>query len=176
MGEENLTGGGEFNDIMASLKSAGYQPEVVEDSSFSAFKGSYICRIESCSRQKGLSKRDGKPYDFISLSLQVAEVVSGDPAINRYIKKNYNWEDKGVKKFLNDMFTAGLDAINASTDAELEMFLATLTDKLVNVSAWVGNEWTDKSGKVHEAGNQMSKIVKEFKVKKAKVEGEAVPF
>ena len=74
------------------------------------------------------------------------------------------------------MFTSGIDTDNVNNDPELVMFLPTLIDKLVNVSAWIGNEWTDDSGKVHSAGSQMSKIVKEFKGKKAAVAGESVPF
>ena len=161
--------GNTFGDIMATLKKSGYIPEAIEDSGFEPFKGRYIARIDSCGRIRGISKRTGEPYDFVSLQLQIVEVVEGDNAINRYLKRNYNWDNDGIKDLMNDLFTAGLDQCNSNTDEEFEIFLSSLTDKLVKVSAWTWTPERTRDGvdiPIEERKTyQHSKIVKSFRIK-----------
>ncbi len=163
-----------MTDVLKSLRDAGYQPEIIEDSSFEAFKGHYICVVDEASRITGTAKNTGNPYDFISVKMKVAEVVDGDNAVNRRIDRNYNWDEAGLKKLLNDLHTAAIEC-TATSDEEIVAFLPMLKDKVVKVSAWASKEWTTKEGKVIPGGKQASRIVNKFKSKSDK-STEAVPF
>lgn len=172
-----------FGDIMESLKKEGYEPEIQEDSSFEPFNGKYVARISECGRKKGISQKNNSPYDFISLKLEIVEVVQGDKAVGRRLDKIYSMDNVGVKKFMNDLYTAKIDNCNSSTDEEFEQFLPTLVDKLVNVSAWArpkqtkgadGN-WTES---VPKEMKQWFKIVATLKLKSGidTTKSNSVPF
>jgi len=167
-----------MSDIYADLLAQGYKPEENSDS-FEPVNGKYICRIDTCGRQSGTSQKTGNAYDFYALSMQVVEIIDGDKAMNRYLKLNYNNDTEGVKKLLNDLFTAGI-ILSAKSQEEMDSELATLTDKTLNVRAWSrvkqrkeGDTWVDD-----ESGEkkQFCKVVKTFgKAKTEKVSGN-VPF
>lgn len=172
-----------FGKIMDSLKKENYTPSKIEDVSFEPFTGKYIARIMECGRKMGISQRSGEPYDFISLKLEVVEVKEGDKAIGRRLDKIYNMDDTGVKKLMDDLFTAGITDCNASTTEEFMIFLGTLTDKLVNVSAWSRPKQVKNpdTGNWEEAipreNKQWFKIVATLKLKDGEsVKTEKVPF
>ncbi len=169
-----------MGDILKELLDSGYKPEVNEDAEFEPVKGKYVCRIDSAGRVRGESKLDGAPYDFYTISTQVIEVIDGDKATNRFLKLRYNADADGVKKLLNDLFTAGI-GIEAHNQEELDTFLATLKDNTLNIRAWVWIPEKDRSGNIIPEENrvpyQQVKIVKEFKgkTKASKVTSE-IPF
>ena len=159
-----------MNDILKSLIDAGFTPEIVEDTSdFTPITGKYICRIDSAGRVTGKSERTGNDYDFRSLNLQVVEIIEGDKATNRFLKINYNNDAEGIKKLLNDLFTADVK-LGVSSDTELDEALPLIKDKTVNVRCWVwapdktreGNPIPEDQRKSY----QQVRIVKEFKGKK----------
>lgn len=166
-------------DVLKMLQDAGFKPEVVEDVSFEPLHGKYVCRIDDAGRNKGKSDRTGNEYDFRSMSMQVVETISGDKGENRFLKRNYNVDEEGMKKLLNDFHTAGIE-VTAKNDEELDAFLMTLKDKTINASAWVTKEFVSKqTGKTIPGGKQAVRIVNKFKSKGDKSDNKAstkVPF
>ncbi len=167
-------------DILQGLRNAGFNPTPVEDEGgFEPVKGKYICRIDSAGRKKGTSDRTGNDYDFRTIKLQVAEIIEGDRATNRFFDRAYNIDEEGTKKLLNELFTSGI-TLNATNDVELDAELETLVDKTMNIRAWIGakrvkqgDEWVEVEPK---ESVQMIKIVKNFGGKKADTIKSSVPF
>lgn len=160
-----------MEDVLKKMRETGLvEKENEDDGGFKPVKGEYICRIDSAGRITGDSKKTGEPYDFRTLKMQVAEIVSGDKATNRFFDRAYNPDEQGTTKLMNDLFTAGIDTKAVNSDTELDEFLGTLKDKTMCVRAWVapkrkkeGDEWVNVEPKEDV---QMIKIVKEFKAKK----------
>lgn len=150
---------GSFEEIMKNLKDSGFQPEIQEDGSFEPFTGKYVARITECGRKTGVSKNTGNAYDFISMKLEIVEHKEGAKAIGRRLDKIYSMDDKGMKALMNDLFTAGINNCNSSSEEEFGMFLSTLTDKLVNVSCWA----RPKSVKDPTSGAWVEAVPKEMK-------------
>ena len=155
-------------DILSDMKKAGYEPKE-NTNEFAPVKGSYICRIDSAGRLQGNSKASGEPYDFRTINMQVAEVVGGDKATNRYLKLMYNPDERGVTRLMDDLFTAQIDTKAVNSDTELDSFLETLKDKTMCISAWKapkmrkeGEEWVEVEPKEYV---QKLKVLKEFKNK-----------
>ena len=169
-----------MEDVLKSLVDAGFKPEIVEEGGFEAITGKYICRIDKAGRMTGISEKSGNGYDFRTISLQVSEILDGDKATNRFLKLSYNPDANGTKRLLNDLFTAGIE-ITAKSDAELDEFLPTLTDKTMNIRAWVWTPEKDRDGnpipEELRVPRQMLKVVKEFKSKgKSKSKDTNIPF
>jgi len=80
---------------------------------------------------------------------------------------------------MNDMFTAGI-TLEAKSDAELDVALEGLKDKLVNVRCWVWVPDKDRNNNPipegDRKGRQQVKIVKEHGKGKASTGGNSVPF
>ncbi len=155
-------------DILQGLRNAGFNPTPVEDDGgFEPVTGKYVCRIDSAGRKTGEGKKGH--YDFRTIKLQVAEIVEGDVATNRFFDKVYNIDEEGTKKLLNDAFTANIE-LKATTDDELDTELPTLVDKTMNVRCWVWTPTKDRDGNEIAVENrtpyQQCKVVKEFKGKK----------
>ena len=157
-----------MGDILKDLIDSGYKPELNKDDDFKPVTGKYVCRIDSAGRVQGESKRDGAPYDFYTLSTQVVEVIEGDKATNRFLKLRYNADAEGMKKLLNDLFTAGIALETSSQDA-FDAALAGLKDNTLNIRAWVWTPDKDRSGNPIAEENrvpyQQIRITKEFKGK-----------
>ena len=167
-------------DILEQLRQAGFTPQENEDKGFEPVNGKYICRIDSAGRQTGNSKKTGEPYDFFAVNVQVAEIVDGDKATNRFLRLRYNPDADGIKKLLNDLFTAGI-AIEAKTEEELAIELELLKDKTLNIRAWAWTPEKDRQGNVIPEENRVAfqqlRVVKAFtgKNKPETIEGN-VPF
>jgi hypothetical protein len=119
------------------------------------------------------------------MKLEVVEHKEGAKAIGRRLDKIYSFDDKGIKALMNDLFTAGINNCNSTSDEEFAMFLSTLTDKLVNVSCWARpKSIKNAEGKWEEAVpkemKQWFKIVATLKLKggegTAKVDNNNPPF
>lgn len=155
-----------MSDIMGQLREAGFEPQIVEDGGgFSPITGKYQARIDSLGRVQGESKKDGTPYDFYSLAIQVVEILEGDKATNRFLKLTYNNDGEGVKKLLNDLMTAGI-TVSAKSDEELASELEGLKDKVVSVRCWVWTPDKDRAGNELAPENrkafQQIRVVKGF--------------
>lgn len=157
-----------MQDILKKLRESGFKPEVNEDKGFEPVNGKYVCRIDSAGRVQGKSPKTGDDYDFYSVNAQVIEIVDGDKATNRFLRLRYNNTEDGIKKLLNDLFTAGIEA-GADSQDELDTALPQLTDKTMNIRAWVWRPDKDMQGNPipeDERRNLQSlRVVKEFKGK-----------
>ena len=152
---------------MSITELAGYKPEVMtDDVDFKPLKGAYVARIDKIEHRTGNSKSSGEPYDFYAIKLQVTETIDGDKGTNRYIDKTYQNDQEGLKKFINDLYTANLNYDTSSDDA----FLTSLTmnkDKSVKIRCW----HYEKNGTQY----QNVKVINDFKAQKAK-KADKVPF
>lgn len=148
-------------------------PETITDeSAFKPINGAYVCRVEALEHVVGVSKKNNEPFDFYSLNTQVTEVMEGDKGVNRYLKKTYQNDEKGIKKLRDEMFTASLsELLDFSNSETLDASANLIKDKTINVRAWnpakvilnkETGEWEvpDKDVRV-----QRIKVVKEFKLK-----------
>ena len=156
-----------MTDILKAMREAGFEPEVNQDSSgFEMINGSYVARIEEAGRKAGKSAKSGNDYDFRTIKLQVVEVIKGDKAMNRYLDMTYNLDEKGMKRLIGDLFTAGIEC-NATNDAELDELLTTLKDKTMNIRCWVWTPTKDREGNAlaeeDRKSYQQIKVVKELK-------------
>lgn len=173
-----------MDDILKGLMEAGFSPIENEDSSgFEPITGKFICRIDHAGRKEGTSKKNGQPYAFRVIKLQVASIIDGDKATNRFLDMTYNIDVEGTKRLLNDLFTAGIN-VKAGSDAELDGILEGLKDKTMNVRCWVWTPDTTKDGQPipesERKGRQQIKIVKDFSksapTKSKGKKSDSVPF
>jgi hypothetical protein len=169
-----------MSDILKDLLANGYMPEINKEDDFRPINGKYICRLDTAGRVKGESKKDGSPYDFYSVSVQVVEVVEGDKATNRFLKLRYNADTEGMKKLLNDLFTAGITADTSSQEA-FDAALSGLKDNTLNIRAWVWSPEKDRDGNQIAEENrkeyQQLRVVNSFKGKgKSTVAKSDIPF
>lgn len=148
--------------------------KILDKNEFLPLKGAYLCRVDALEHRAGNSKKDGEPYDFYSLKLQVKETVEGDKGNNRFLDKIYSNDEKGITALRNDMFTAGLlEILNFTSNETLDSTSMLIKDKMVKIRAWnpakvtksASGEWEvlDKEDRV-----QRFKIVAEFELKGSK--------
>ena len=179
MGEENVLNSNPFDpatDFFGELKD--YKPEEVkDDNEFKPLKGSYVCRVAKLTHNIGTSQKDGNPYDFYSLNMQVVETIDGDKGENRYLNKRYQNNNDSLKKMMNDLFTAGIEFNNTSRE-EFDLSLTNAIDKQVRLRAW---SWTPEKTMGGEpipeeqrTPIQFTKIIKEFK--KSTTKSSEAPF
>ena len=176
MPEETLSPFDPTEDFFGTLQD--YKPETNEDGIFNPITGRYVARIARLTHNIGVSTSTNEPYDFYALNLQVKEIIDGDKAVNRYLSKRYNNNPDGLKKLMNDLFTAGLEFDKTSRET-FDLGLSGLVDKLLNIRCWVWTPEKDRAGNIipEDERNPIQQfvIVKEFKGKKSST-GEAIPF
>lgn len=153
-----------------------FTPEEINDESiFKPLKGAYECRIDRLEHVQGTSEKTGDPYDFYSMSLEIISITEGDKGVGRYLKRNYNNDNEGIKKLLNDMFTSGIELDRSSQEA-LDASLSSAKDKIVKVRAWVWTPEKTRDGQPiaeeDRVGIQQIKIVKEFRLGKGGKKGD----
>ncbi len=156
-----------------------YQPEEVkDDGDFKPLKGSYIARVAKLQHNIGVSTRDNSPYDFYSINMQITDTIDGQKGNNRYLNKRYQNTVEGVKKLMNDLFTAGIEFERGSREA-FDLSMVNAIDKQVRLRAWT---WTPEKtvggqpiAEEDRVPIQQMKIVKDFKKTGKKATGEA-PF
>ena len=175
-----------MNELLGELE--GFIPEINEDDSIDfsqPVKCGGVATVKEGGRNKGVGKTSGNEYDFLTIKMQIGEVIDGDAkAIGRFIDKSYALTDKvwdngteskasdNVKRLLNDLFTMG-QAFNVPQTIEQEDFYEALTVHLGGL--------TDKNVSVRcyptKGGKQAVKIVKEIKKKgEVKASSDKVPF
>ncbi len=152
-------------------------PETITDVSFDPVNGAYECRIDALEHLMGDSKKTGEPYDFYSLNVQVTKVVEGDGAMNRYLKKIFSNDEKGITDLRNSMHTAGVEGLDFSNSDQLDATMNMAKDKIIKVRAWNpkrmkkdGEQWIE-----HPDGGrtQKIKVVAEFQLKNLKTAANA---
>lgn len=164
------------SDFFGELKD--YKPEEVKDEGdFKPLKGSYICRVSKLTHNVGNSQKDGNPYDFYSLNMQITETIDGDKGNNRYLNKRYQNTNEKLKALMNDLFTAGISFETGSREA-FDLSLVNAIDKQIGVRAWVWTPEKDRNGNIipeeERIPMQQMKIVKDFK--KGALKSTELPF
>jgi hypothetical protein len=157
-----------------------YKPEEVkDDNEFKVLKGSYLTRVSKLVHNIGVSTKDGSPYDFYSLNLQVVETIDGDKGENRYFNKRYNNNPEKLKALMNDLFTAGIEFDKTSREA-FDLSLSGAVDKQIKVRAW---GWTPEKKmdgtpipEEDRTTIQQLKIIKDFGKKSKTTTSDNVPF
>jgi len=177
MTEQNINPFDPANDFFSELKD--YTPEEIKDEGdFKPLKGSYLTRVTKLSHNIGVSTKDNTPYDFYALNLQITETIDGDKGNNRYLNKRYQNTNEGIKKLMNDLFTAGIDFDKGSREA-FDLSLTNAIDKQMRLRAWAWSPDKTRTGELiaeeDRVAMQQMKIVKEFKGKGKKSTGD-VPF
>ncbi len=143
-----------------------YTPEEVRDEGdFKPLKGSYITVVKRLTHNTGVSTTTNEPYDFYSLNIQVIETIDGDKGNNRYLSKRYQSTNEGIKKLMNDLFTAGIE-FNKGSREDFDLSLGNAIDKEVRVRAWGWKPDKTRAGEPiaeeDRVALQTVKIVKEF--------------
>ena len=178
MAEENLNPFDPTSDFFKELQN--YQPETIKDEpDFKPIKGRYMTRLAKLVHNIGISTTTQEPYDFYSLDLQVTETIEVDKGDKRYLRKRYPNTPEGLKKLMNDLFTAGIEFDKTSREA-FDLSLTGTIDKQLKVRAWSWTPTTTREGALIPEEEQISRqqfvIVKDFaKTKGTKKQTEA-PF
>ncbi len=165
-----------MEDFFDELKE--YKAEEVKDSDFKPIKGKYVARIARLIHMVGNSSTTGEPFDFYSINCQILETIEGDMGNGRYLGKRYQNTPEGLKKLMNDLFTAGIGY--AQTDREaFDMSLSSAVDRQINLRAWSWSPEKNRDGSLipeeERVAKQQVAVIKEFK-KDKKTTNETVPF
>lgn len=162
-----------------------FMPEEINDETvFKPLDGAFECRIDRLARVQGNQKTTQEPYDFYSLSAEIVTVVDGEKGLGRYLNKNYNNDNEGIRKLLNDMFTSGIELDKSSQEA-FDLSLSNAKDKIIKIRAWIWKPEKDRSGNIipemARKERQQLKVVKKFKLGKETGQNESpkaseVPF
>lgn len=109
----------------------GYIPvENEDDSGFKPFKGTYKASVSRLALDT--HEQYGERYE---LELVVTETLDGDEANSRKLWRRYAKDEEGLKKLLNDLFTAGIEVPRGSEE-EFNSNLGVALDKEVTLRAW----------------------------------------
>lgn len=109
----------------------GYKPVENEDTQgFDILKGTYDCAIT------GLVLEDTEKYGTrYQMELTVNVIVEGNGNPGRKFWIRYPQDEKGIKRLLDDLFTAGVEIPYQTLDL-LNDNLALALDKVVRVRGW----------------------------------------
>lgn len=155
----------------------GHKPTENEDGDgFTVIKGTYKCRLVKLA--KGQTKNEPRRPRY-EMEFKIIETVDGDPADGRKFFFSYlSEDDEALKKFLNDLFTAGITLPNDSID-DFEGAFPLVLDHVATIRAWGWTPETKKDGTpipVEErVAQQQKKIVNASKAK-SKAKPSEVPF
>lgn len=152
----------------------GLKPE--ENDAFDVLKGVYACVCNGITR--GVNKNSGA--DQFSAEYQIAEVLDGNGNAGRKLWSRYSLDQKGLKKLVDDLFTAGVEFSRDSVEG-LEASLDMAKGKTFYIRAW---GWTpEKNQDGTEIPEAERRTIQQFVVmsekratKAAKKKGEGVPF
>lgn len=152
-----------------------FTPKQNEDASgFDILKGTYVTKVNKLAKD---FPKDPKFSPRYKLELEIVKVLEGNGNAGRKFWKQYQIEEEGLKKLLNDLFTAGITLDNSSIE-NMEFSFVNALDKEVTLRAWGWTPDKNQDGSEIPADErktlQFSNIVSAAKVKAAKAT--AVPF
>lgn len=141
-----------------------YTPvENQDDSGFEMLKGTYLTAVT-----KLILETHAEYGERYELELTVNEVLDGNGSPGRKLWRRYKADDEGLKKLMNDLFTAKIEVPRSSVD-EFNNSLNRALDKDVTLRAW---GWTPEKTVAGEpipederTARQQFKIVNAAKVK-----------
>lgn len=156
----------------------GYEPIENEDTDgFEILKGTYKCVVNRLAIGKTKVEPIRPRYE---LELLISEVLEGNGAVGRKLWRNYLKEDdEALKRFLNDLFTMGIDIPRKTIDEFEGSFFAAI-DKIVTIRAWGWTPDKKQDGTPIPEGERVTmqqfKIVNAKKVKVKAKKADEVPF
>ena len=114
-----------------------------------------------------------------SLALQVTQVLDGNGAPGRWLRKRYAKTEKGMRALVNDLFTAGL-RVNMNSTSEMEASFEPLLQSVMNVRAWGWTPEADFNGnplpEAERVTRQQFAFVSEKRVKKLLEKAKEISF
>ena len=159
------------------------KPELNED--FEALKGTYRAVIKNEEKAETgflIGKfPNGEDSRRFQITVDVTDVLTGNGNPGRRLWLRYNEDENGVKKLINDLFTAGLlDKVDRTSVESLKASLSDLAGSVVIVKAWGWTPEKDRAGHpLAEADRktiQQAQFVTEKSVKKLMEKASATPF
>ena len=162
---------------------AGLTPEANEE--FSVLKGVYRAVIKHEDKaETGFTQTtfaNGDTVQRFQITVDVVDVLQGNGAAGRRVWLRYNEDERGMKKLLNDLFTANLlDKVDRSSVAQLKATLPNIAESVVYLKAWGWTPEKDRQGNAVAEGNrksvQQGQLMSEKSVTKLIEKGEATPF
>ena len=153
-----------------------FKAQDVDEGDYPVFKGTYKVAVNKLEVVDNKYKPGEKQYEF---GLTVTDVLAGDVAGGRFLKRWYSQDEEGLGKLMNDLFTAGLSFKQASV-AEFDKSLAALIDKTAFVRTWGWTATKDHEGNPLPESEHKKRQSFAFKnqknVKKLAATAEKVPF
>ena len=157
----------------------GWEPAKIEDiDGDKPVTGKYNTRIIDMKRYDGIRNDGETPYDFISLNLEVTEVLEGEQCVGKRLSRTYGCIDnsftlpngkvintiaaKELQRLLDDLFSSNLMSDLPLTKGGFEGLMEvndSLVDKSVKLTCKAG-----KKSKKKPLGSQITKIVAEHRL------------
>lgn len=149
-----------LNDVLKN-----HTPEEnVDSQGFDILKGTYMTAITKLAVET--NEQFGDRYQ---LELTVNEVLEGNGSPGRKFWKRYRKDEEGLKRLMNDLFTAGLDFSRNSVE-DFESAFGIFLDAPVLVRAWGWTPEKKMDGTVipeeERTEQQIAKIVSKNKSRK----------
>lgn len=107
---------------------------------------------------------DGNESRRFQITVDVTEVLQGNGSPGRRLWMRYNEDEDGVKRLVNDLFTAGLlDSVDRTSIDSLKETLPSLAGKLLYVRAWTytGKDGTPKQSSAVKSEKALKKLLAE---------------
>jgi len=172
---------GSFEDCLTNLKElgmvealdtflAGLKPEL--NDGFDVLTGIYAVVIKNEEKaETGFMVRtwqDGNESRRFQITVDVTDVLKGNGNPGRRLWMRYNEDEQGVKRMINDLFTAGLlDKIDRTSIESLKTTLPDLVGQAMYVRAW---GWKGQDGNERQSASVKSeKALKKLLEEKAEV-------
>lgn len=129
----------------------GIQPELNDDG-FDPLKGMYRVVIKNEEKAETgfiIGKfPNGEESRRFQISCDVADVLAGNGSAGRRVWLRYNEDEKGIKKLVNDLFTAGLlEKVDKSSVDSLKSTLPDIAGSVVYLKAWHWTPEVSRDGK-----------------------------
>lgn len=152
---------------------AGLKPEA--NDGFDVLTGIYRCVVKQEEKaETGFIIKtwaDGNESRQFQICADVVDVLQGNGNSGRRFWMRYNEDEKGLKRLINDLFTADLlDKVDRTSTEALKTTLPQIVGAVIYVRGW---GWT-KEGETE--ARQSSAIKSEKALKKLLAKSEASPF
>ena len=162
---------------------AGLKPEL--NDGFEVLEGVYQLVVKNEEKaETGFVEgtfKNGDPYARFQITGDVTEVLSGNGVAGRRLWVRYNADEEGLKKLINDLFTAGLlESVDRTSLQSLKDTMPNLAGKMFYYRAWGWSPEKSRDGKpIPESERktyQQGVVKSEKSLKKLLAKASASPF
>ena len=162
---------------------AGLKPEL--NDGFDVLEGIYRCVIKNEEKAEtgyvtGTFK-NGDPYARFQMTIDIVDVLSGNGNPGRRFWIRYQEDEDGLKKLVNDLFTAGLlEKVDKSSVESLKATIPTLAGQTLYYRAWAWTPEKDRQGNLipenQREARQQGSVKSEKALKKVLAKVQESPF